>query len=211
MSVRGAGSDFGGAIELKNGLLTALAAACFLLPPARAEWRPVEKIVTYAVSGKTGIDLYRSIGENGPKVGVGRVIAYTDFDLKWSRDYRPRSGGCVLASAKPFLTITYRLPKVSGELPPGVERLWEAFAAGVEKHERVHGEIILDMVKKIEAVSVGLTVPDDPDCKKIRQVLTKKLGELSQEQRRKSREFDRKEMSDGGNVHQLVLRLVNGG
>ncbi len=197
---------------LKKGLPTALVAACLLMPhaPARAEWKPTEKIVTYPVSGRTGIDLYRSIGENGPKVGIGRVIAYTDFDLKWSRDYQKRNGGCVLASAKPFLTITYRLPKVSGDLPPETRRLWETFVTGVEKHERVHGEIILDMVKKIEAFSVGLTVQDDPNCKKIREVLTKKLGELSQEQRQKSRAFDRVEMSDGGNVHQLVLALVNG-
>jgi len=192
--------------------LLAIASVSALSPAiARADWKPAEKIVTYPVSGKTGIELYRSIGENGPKVGVGRVIAYTDFDLKWSRDYQPRNGGCVLASAKPFLTITYRLPKVSGKLPPETQRLWEIFIAGVEKHERVHGEIILDMVKKIEAVSVGLTTSNDPACQKIREVLTQKLGQLSQEQRRKSREFDRIEMSDGGNVHQLVLRLVNGG
>jgi len=191
--------------------LAAVAVLIALLPgAARADWKPAEKIVTYPVSGRTGIDLYRSIGENGPKVGIGRVIAYTDFDLKWSRDYQKRNGGCVLASARPFLTITHRLPKVSGELPAETQRLWKAFIAGVEKHERVHGEIILDMVKKIEAFSVGLTVPDDPDCQKIRAVLTKKLGELSQEQRQKSRAFDRAEMSDGGNVHQLVLRLVNG-
>ncbi|WEX07698.1 DUF922 domain-containing protein [Chelativorans sp. AA-79] len=191
-------------------VLTIAAFLAALAGAAHADWKPVEKVVTYPVSGQTGIELYRSIGENGPKVGVGRAIAYTDFDLKWSRDYQPRNGGCVLASAKPFLTITYRLPKVSGKLPPETGRLWEAFIAGVEKHERVHGEIILDMVRKIEAVSVGLTTSDDPDCKKIREALTQKLGELSQEQRRKSREFDKVEMSDGGNVHQLVLRLVNG-
>ena len=66
------------------------------------------------------------------------------------------------------------------------------------------------MVRRIEAVSVGLTVPNDPSCKRIREVLTEKLGALSQEQRARSRAFDQVEMSDGGNVHRLILALVNG-
>mgnify|MGYP002653826869 CR=1 FL=1 len=66
------------------------------------------------------------------------------------------------------------------------------------------------LVRRIEAASVGLTVPDDPSCKRIREVLTEKLGALSQEQRARSRAFDQEEMSDGGNVHRLILALVNG-
>lgn len=199
---------------MKRGLLIlAAAAAVFSVSPALAGggWEPVEKVETYAVTGKTGIDLYRSIGENGPNVGIGRAIAYTTFDLKWSRDYVPESGGCRLARARPWLTVIYRLPKPSRALPADTQRLWDTFISGIRKHERVHGKFIVEMVKKIEAYSVGLAVADDPDCKKIRQVLTKRLGELSQEQRARGRDFDRVEMRDGGNVHRLILALVNGG
>lgn len=60
----------------------AIAAAVMASLPARAEsWTPVEKVKTYAISGKSGIELYQSIGENGPKAGAGRAIAITDFDL----------------------------------------------------------------------------------------------------------------------------------
>ncbi len=45
----------------------------------------------------------------------------------------------------------------------------------------------------------------------MREALQSRLGPLSQEQRRKSRDFDREEMRDGGNVHRLILALVNGG
>ncbi len=78
-------------------------------------------------------------------------------------------------------------------------------------HERVHGDYIVEMVKQIEAATVGLTVPADPKCRKIREEMTKRLGALSQEQRQRSRDFDRVEMSPGGNVHTLILQLVNGG
>lgn len=193
--------------------LTMLAAAfAASLPfPAHADWQAVERVEPYTVSGRSGIELYRSIGENGPQVGVGRAIAYTDFKLLWSRDYRPQpNGSCVLASARPSLTITYHLPKASGDMPAPTRRLWETFVEGVTKHEKVHGAFIVDMVKKIEAISVGLTAPDDPGCRKVRAELQSRLGALSQEQRAKSRDFDRVEMSEGGNVHRLVLALVNG-
>jgi len=187
--------------------LAALVAAM----PAQADWKPVERVQTYAISGATGIALYESIGARGPQVGIGRAIAYTDFDLKWSRDYRPQSdGSCQLVTARPHLIITYRLPKPSAALPAPTRALWATFIAGVEAHERVHGAMIVDMVKAIEAVSVGLTVADDPGCRKIRTELTAKLAALSQEQRAKSRDFDRRELADGGNVHRLILALVNG-
>ena len=194
-------------------ILPLVAAAAIILFPAAAsaQWKPAEQVEHYRVSGDTGIDLYRSIGQNGPQVGPGRVIAYTDFKLLWSRDYRPQAdGSCILVSARPSLTITYRLPKAAGDMPAATKRLWDEFIAGVTAHEKVHGEMIVDMVKAIEATSVGLSAPNDPDCKKVRAELQSRLGPLSQEQRRRSREYDLVEMREGGNVHQLVLTLVNG-
>jgi len=173
-------------------------------------WSPLEKVQTYPISGKTGIDLYRSIGENGPKAGVGRAIAITDFELKWSRDYQPRDGGCALAAAKPHLSIIYRLPKPSNKLPDTLQPLWNTFIRGVEKHERVHGAMIVETVKAIEASTVGTFVPNDPKCRAVRKEVENRTKPLVDEQRRQSRAFDREELSDGGNVHSLVLGLVNG-
>lgn len=178
---------------------------------ALADWKPIERVEPYAISGATALDLYRSIGERGPKLGVRRVIAYTDFKLTWRRDYQPRKdGACVLASATPKLIITYRLPQVTGALSSQTRSAWERFIEGVRAHERVHGDIITDMVKKIEEVSVGLRVENDPGCQKVRATLQEHLGKLSQEQRQRSREFDRVEMGDGGNVHRLVMEFING-
>jgi predicted secreted Zn-dependent protease len=151
-----------------------LAAACAIaaMPAAGAEWRAAEKVERYAVSGETGIALYRSVGERGPKVGTGRVVAYTTFDLKWSRKYVPTGDSCTLASARPHLILIYKLPKPAGKLPAATQKPWETFSTGIEAHERVHGEIIVDMVRKIQAVSVGLTAANDPECQKIRKELT---------------------------------------
>lgn len=194
-------------------LVRALAAAVLLLPlPALAgEWRPVEKESPYAIQGGTGPELYASIGERGPKIGgLVSAIAYTTFKLTWRRDYQPRDGGCVLASARPNLVITYKLPRPAAKLSGSARDAWDIFIAGVREHEKVHGAIIVDMVREIERVSVGLRVENDPSCRKIRQELTAKLAAISQEQRRRSREFDQVELGDGGKIQQLVLRLING-
>jgi predicted secreted Zn-dependent protease len=197
---------------LKSSIRLLLLAIVLASPPtaALAEWQAVEKVQTYAISGKSGIELYQSIGERGPKAGVGRAVAYTDFKLTWRRDYQPKDGACTLVSARPKLIITYRLPKPSEKLPTATQKLWDEFSAGVSAHEKVHGEFIVEMVKAIEAATIGLSVPGDPECKKIRTEMTKRLSALSQAQRQKSRDFDRVELSNGGAVHQLILELVNG-
>lgn len=180
--------------------------------PLAAEWKAVEREVPYEIQGTTGPELYASIGDRGPEVGgLMRTIAHTTFKLTWTRDYQPRNGGCVLASAKPKLTITYTLPKPASRLSGNVRSNWDLFISGVRDHEKVHGQMIKDMALKIERISIGLTVENDPNCRKIRQELTRRLAAISQEQRSKSRDFDRVELGDGGNIHQLILRLVNGG
>lgn len=189
------------------------AAAVFAAMPAAAQsaWQAIERIETYSIRGQSGPELYASIGERGPVIGGDvRAIAHTGFKLTWRRDYQQRGASCVLASAVPKLIITYTLPKPANSLPPAVKQKWDRFYAGIQAHERVHGDFIKDLVHKIEAVSVGLTVADDPGCKRIRTELTSKLGELSRAERQQSRDFDRDEMSNGGNVHQLILALING-
>jgi len=191
-------------------IATALAA---LVPvAAHAQWKPTEKVDPYSISGKTGPELYASIGERGPAAGIGRAIAFTNFKLTWRRDYQPQpDGACTLVSAVPKLIISYVLPKPSQKLPEPIASNWKTFIDGVARHERVHGEMIVDMVKEIEAYTVGLSVADDPNCKKIRAQMTERLAQISQAQRQKSRDFDRVELTEGGAVHQLVLNFVNGG
>jgi predicted secreted Zn-dependent protease len=183
-----------------------------MTPPALSQqWTPVEQVKTYTVSGSTAIELYSQIGEKGPLVGGKvRTIAHTDFKLLWSRDYRPQpDGACTLVSARPSLTLIYTLPRAGKGMPDHLRAKWDVFSRGVERHERVHGDLIVEMVKEIEAVSVSLSVPDDPKCAKIRKELTAKLGEISRRNRERHRDYDKIEMNNGGNVHKLILDLVN--
>lgn len=174
------------------------------------EWNPSVENKTYAIRGLSGMELYQSIGDRGPEVGV-QAVAYTTFKLTWRRDYQPQSdGSCILKTAKPTLKIIYMLPKPSSKLSADVAASWGNFVSGVATHEKVHGQHIEDLVEQIQTYSEGLRAESDPKCQRVREVLQKRLGELSNEQRARGREFDRVEHSPGGNVHQLILALVNG-
>ncbi len=117
-------------------------------------------------------------------------MAHTTFKLTWTRKYERRGNACVLAVARPKLIITYTLPKPVGRAFRGpLRQAGPPFIAGIETHERVHGDYIKEMVRDIEAMSVGLSADDDPDCRKIRIELTKRLGELSARQRQQRPRF----------------------
>ncbi|MDN5927558.1 MAG: DUF922 domain-containing protein [Hyphomicrobiales bacterium] len=196
---------------MKKLIAAFLLLALFLPHPASAaEVQAAEKHMLYAVSGNTAIELYRSIGEHGPKSRNGRAIALTDYRLTWTRKYVPQGGNCRLTTAVPHLTLITHLPKPSGKLPARTEALWNAFIAGITAHERVHGEIIKETVDAIRSATEGLTVSDDASCRKIRTEVTKRVAALADEMRRKNRDFDQVEMGKGGNVQQLILALVNG-
>lgn len=175
-------------------------------------WQPAETTRHYTITGSTGPALYASIGERGPEPSVGvRAIAYTSWDLKWRRDYQPRNGGCELASALPFLTITYTLPKPAERLTGATAENWKLFSDGMVEHEHFHGVLLRQMTDRIIADTVGLRTDNDLNCQKIRARVLEKVKTAFEDYSRQSAEFDRVEMSTGGHVHGLILQLVNGG
>jgi predicted secreted Zn-dependent protease len=197
----------------REARLWSLVACCAATAvPAHAAWQAVEREQTYAIAGKTGPELYFSIGERGPRIRDGaRTIALTNFKLTWTRKYEVQSGACVLVSAAPKLTITYTLPKPSEQLSGQVRENWETFLTGMRNHEHVHGEMIRKLVSDIEAATVGMSIPDDARCVKIKGELKSRLSKLFAGYQQRNRDFDKAEMSDGGNIQRLILTLVNGG
>lgn len=195
---------------MKTAVLTSLLLAILPASSALAEWKPIEKIETYAISGRTGPELHASMAERGPVIGKSKIraMAYTNFKLTWVRDYQPQGDACVLRSARPKLVITHIFPKPAEPLPPAVRKSWEVFAAGLAAHEKVHRDMYEDMTRKIEAATIGLTVPDDRGCSKIRTEVTRRLAELSQARQKAIREFDRVEFAPRGNLQQLVVNLL---
>lgn len=192
-------------LPLLSGFLIALSAA---VPAAAQEWQPTERIEHYTINGTSPMALYQSIGERGPKLSLGRVIAHTSFKLTWQRDYQQQGQACVLASAKPRLIITYTLPKPAEKLSPDVAARWQAFYDGIVEHEKLHGQFMKDLTQQIQDVSVGLRDENDPGCKKVRAALQAQLKPISDAHVARHSEYDRVEMSPGGAVHQLIFAFL---
>lgn len=204
---------FGSVPTVVKAMATVFSLAALGVSSAFAQdgWKAVEQIKTYAISGKSGFALYESIGQRGPKIGKTRVIAHTSYVLTWDRKFDHSNKACTIVSAKPKLKITYTLPKPAEKLPPEVRANWDTFIEGIRKHEQVHGQSAIDMTREIVRRTVGLSVPNDPKCQKVRRILINEINGLVEVQRQHGRDFDRVEMGRDGNVQQLVLALVNGG
>ncbi len=191
-------------------LLAALLISSSAAMPASAQnWQAIEQVDHYRVNGTSPMELYQSIGERGPKLSLGRVIAHTTFKLTWQRDYQQQGQACVLASAKPKLIITYTLPKPAQKLAPDVAAKWEAFYDGIVEHEKLHGQFMKDLTQQIQDVSIGLRDENDPGCKKVRAALQAQLKPISDAHVARHSEYDQVEMSPGGAVHQLILAFLN--
>lgn len=160
---------------------------------------------TFAVSGATGIELYESIGRNGPN----QAIAQTSYRLQWFRSYERNDGGCRLSKLRPDLTIIYTYPKPSKRLQGTIGKRWDTFIAGVRKHEEVHGAMIRSFVAEAKTTITGTGFDGDANCAKVKQAVTRRLAEAADGYKQRSRDFDRRDLVDGGNVHSLILALVN--
>lgn len=172
------------------------------------DWQATENTVHYTIDGATGIQLYQSIGENGPKVSIKRAIAVTEYELLWGRDYTPDGNNCRLTRAQPFLTINYTLPKPRGRLSGAMAAKWDAFSQGIRVHEQVHGDYIRAMVDDIIGQTAGLVMEGDPDCRKARAEVERRVILAHERYKDANRRFEASEMAPGGNVHQLILDLV---
>ncbi|MCO5063086.1 MAG: DUF922 domain-containing protein [Rhizobiaceae bacterium] len=176
--------------------------------PVRAEESAIGKVLekTYAIKGGTAYDLYVSIGEKGPS----GAIAHTDYNLTWKRLFDEEGGACSLVSARPVFTTTYILPKPTGKLKPSLDALWKEFIAGIRAHEKRHGAMLQDMVRTTQQRIAGARVENDRSCAKVKRVVSDIIEQERQNYKARSRDFDREELREGGNLHRLILNFVNG-
>lgn len=175
-------------------------------------WKAEEVIEYYPVKGSTAPELYRSIGENGPKVNEKRAMALTSYVLRWKREFAQENNRCVIKSAIPLLKITYTIPKFSGKngqkLSPELNARWNAFTNALYQHELEHGAIIKNMVEELTQESLQLKTADDPQCKRMRKVLADLVNEYVARQRKEGQNFDRAEMARGGPIEREIYKLM---
>jgi predicted secreted Zn-dependent protease len=167
------------------------------------------KVKTYAVTGTSGLELYESIGRNGPRDGDNAgSIAQTVMDLKWNRLFDERGGDCYLVRLRPSLSITMILPKPEAALAGKVKADWQRFSAGIRAHEDVHVEMIGRFVEEAQKAAAGAMMKKDKSCAKVKAEVSRRLDEAHAAHKARSRAFDRAELGPDGTVQKLVFDLV---
>lgn len=177
--------------------------------PARAEVKASVKVGSYPVAGQTGEALIASMDRNGPRHGfMTRAIAQTRYEVSWRLDWRITGKVCRLKAAHADLAIDYSYPKLSSPVSPALARRWNAFLAGVRKHEQTHGRYARDMVNTAYRKVNGVTVANDPACSRAKRQVEKIVADTYAAYEARQLAFDQREHSTGGTVDRLITALL---
>jgi predicted secreted Zn-dependent protease len=167
-----------------------------------------EKTRSYGVAGGTGAALLAAMDRRGPKHGfLTRAIAQTRYSVSWTIEWGETRSACRVKNIDGELDITYTYPSARG-LAPGLERRWARFLAGVEKHEKVHGDMARQMASAVEKSVGRLSVADDPGCRKARSEAKRRMTAIYADYEARQIKFDVREHRGGGRVEGLIGALV---
>jgi len=190
-------------------LLAAIAFAITSVCSANAGLRIKERTKYYSISGKTGKQLFRSIGRKGPR--RGHAIATTRTDVK-VRNIRTKKRGrsCIVTRADVIVTLTYTLPRWRGSRRASkrVRRSWNAFAARVNRHERKHGQISKKYAKKLYREIRRMKGRVSRNCRDFGDRAARRIAKLQSQADREHARFDRREASSRARVRRLQVALI---
>jgi predicted secreted Zn-dependent protease len=167
-----------------------------------------ERTRNYEVAGQTGATLLAAMDRRGPKHGfLTRAIAQTRYSVSWTIEWGETRTYCRVKSIDGELDITYTYPNAH-KLPPGLERRWARFLAGVRKHERTHGDMARQMTRAVEKSVTKLTITNDPGCRKARAEVKGRMTAIYADYEARQIKFDAREHREGGPVEGLIEKLV---
>ncbi len=189
------------------GILAALSAVA--VAPAQAGVKVSESQKTYAISGTSGIALLQAMDKSGPKHGfLTRAIAQTSYSVSWTIEWGETRTACRVKRADGKLDITYTYPRVSNAITPQLKRRWNTFLSGVRRHELHHGEIARQMARAAEKAVAGVTIRNDPGCRKSRKEVKRRMAAVYADYEARQIRFDSKEHAGGGQVEDLIDALI---
>jgi predicted secreted Zn-dependent protease len=194
---------------MRGLILASMVALAVSAPEAVASVKVTVKEQSYTISGRTGADLLAAMDRKGPRHGfLARAIAQTKYLVTWDLAWTESRKACRVSRADAQIAITYTYPKAGGDLSPEMRRRWARFLDGVRKHEETHGRLAAQMVRAAESSIVGLSIKNDPGCRKARKEVKRRVAEIYADYEDRQMRFDSREHGDAGNVEGLIRGLV---
>jgi len=193
---------------IASARIVLFAACAAIAGEAAAGVKVSEKTRSYEIAGNTGAALLAAMDHRGPKHGfLTRAIAQTRYSVSWTIEWGETRTSCRVKSINGKLDITYTYPSANG-LPPGLERRWSRFLAGVKKHEKAHGDMARQMTRAVEKSASKFVAHNDPGCRKSRREVKERMTAIYAEYEARQIKFDAREHRDGGRVEGLIEALA---
>lgn len=194
---------------LGRGALVFLGLSAGLIGPAWSGVTVSEQTKTYAVAGRTGAALLDAMDRKGPKHGfLTRAIAQTSYAVSWKIEWGETRKSCRVTRVDGELAITYTYPRPSSDMSADLRHRWNAFIAGVRKHEARHGELAREMARAAEKAVGRVSIANDRGCVKARREVKRRMASIYAEYEARQVSFDAREHRNGGKVEKLILGLV---
>jgi predicted secreted Zn-dependent protease len=149
-----------------------------------------ERVVRYAVHGRSIGDLKHEMSRIGPIDDGGHQPAHTWGMFAWRWQYAQSEGSCAVRSPEVELEIVQTFPERSGARgSPVVNREWTRWLAAVGEHEAAHHLINVETAR--ELMTSLPTVPAQPTCAELDRAANE-LGQAAlTRMRAKHAELDR--------------------
>jgi len=173
-----------------------LLAASLFATSADARVIVKERTKFYTVKGRTGRDIYRSIGLRSKRgSGIQHAIATTTSSISVKNvKTAVRRSRCVVVSADVRLKLTYRYPRWKARgASKKVRSAWANFYKHALKHEKVHGNISKKYAKRMHTALLRTTGRVSRQCSDFARNAQRKFSRLSKRLDREQKRFDRRE------------------
>ncbi len=172
-----------------------------------------EKISYYNVTGSTGRQIFKSLLDNGPKVGRrnDHALATTEYEYDVKNvDMVIKNGRCVPRKLDVEVRVKYTYPRWKGSSKASRQtlRAWKQFSKSVVWHEKQHVRIALDYAKEYEKALLKMKLRTRNDCSKASFGAVWRATRAALKHNRRQKSFDRKDLRPGGRGYEAQLNLL---
>ena len=204
-------------MQFRLAILTGLicfGVSAFQLPVAAfAEVVLKEQTTFYKVRGKTGREIFKSMIENGPKLGGrrGHALATTEYEYDVKNiDVAIKNGRCIPLDLDIHILVKYTYPKWTGSrgATKTTRRAWKKFSESVVWHEKEHVKIAMDYAKDYEKVLKKTKLRVSQNCSKASFSSTWRATRAALKHNRRQKQFDRRDLRPGGRGYEAQLELI---
>ncbi len=170
-----------------------------------------ERIVTYPIKGRTGIELGKAMVVLGPKhTHMRGAVATTATKFEFLDPVlRVENGRCVVKDVTVKLTITYQFPKWTNASVSSTKlrRAWKTFYAELSRHEKTHGRIARKYGALVERELKRMSGTQVFGCRDFGQWSKLRFASLAARLKNEQAAFDRREEQRNSKISRLQLSL----